>query len=133
MELDTKFTHSGAVLTYTVSGEMDLDELVTHIEDRYDDPQIHGVKLFLLDLDHVEATTVTTDSIKRFIETTNVLRHQHDDERPIVYVSGDPLVFGMTRMRQSLDPEPGNVTTSLFRTMDEANRWIQDYLSSLPD
>jgi len=107
---------------FTVSGEVSVEELAQAVDEFYKGSVTRKVLFDLTDsiLDHL-----SSDDVLNFSRAPRYIPEQRIGGKTAVVAPSD-LAFGLARMYEfSADPAEIPFVTKVFRTMEEARKWLK--------
>ena len=109
----------------TVSGELDFDELLTHVTSYYE----HRITTKNLLIDFRNASAAENMS-RKHIEAFSYLPLKYAHKRPVgksAYVVRTQLGFGLARMQTAfVETEDSGLEVDAFMSMEEAMQWLEE-------
>jgi hypothetical protein len=114
------------MVTVTAVGEITLTEAIEMLDRRV----IDGTWSYSLLYDGRQRTgTMDAQEVRILVELTRSLSNRHGPSGPMALVRDDSSGFGMGRMFGILTEEI-NPRVGVFRTTEEAERWLDEPIST---
>jgi hypothetical protein len=127
MAFEVKFIDGGEGLIFVASGKAHASELIAINREIYSEAYLMKQKYQLVDLTGAESIQVEERDIRQLAEMDKEAAAVNPEIKIVVVAPGD-LEYGMARMWLAHVDE-GELESRVFRTREEADRWIEKILS----
>ncbi len=129
MGITRSLTRGGRVLSARVRGAISLQGFTQDLRDRAANFDLESVEVYAYDLRDVDFSGITTADVRAIEVLSTTGRRQQADRRALVVITNSRIGFGLARMRKLLGSRGFDYEFAIHETMDEADAWIDTYLS----
>ncbi len=123
MNISTKINANKNLRIHSVEGNIDTDELTKFLKNLYNSDEINPAMNVFWDLRKANFSKVSSSQVRNFTEFVGKNWGVGGENKAALIVSKD-LDYGLSRMYQMLMDNTSQSKISIFKDMDEAEKWI---------
>ncbi len=124
MAITKLFDRSKQLVTFTCQGELTFDEISSHLKAMYASDDIEYIRDVIWDLRHATLAGLSNEEILRTRDTVKAHKDVRKPGKSALVFPAD-VDFGLGRMYET-QAQDLPIKTRVFRTMEEALRWLNE-------